>query len=249
MDGGNFIYLHAYHGCLSFGDRRYGSLTLRLTERFGSFPSVLDSLQYSYYYAVDSKNGMDSLEYGGGLNRPGQQKAAANPGLSQNVGSGVTPPYMKLNNKKTKRKLMSSTAEPPSGEMLRSPPDYTIGLGSDTDWPKVEGDDDFNFAVLNPGSYSSIQKYCDTPREYFDLNQGCNCSGEHACLEFREKRVVATTTESFSIETPFFSTTTGDWCGQNNPNQVSGCICEWRNTCDFVIYSSLRMSLSCVACP
>ncbi len=135
-------------------------------------------------------------------------------------------------------------------ESTRISANYDVGLDdTEDDWPKVEGEDNFVFSVVNPKSYTSLQKFCQRPVEYVDALQGCNCSGEHVCLELEEKRVIATTSNPFTVADTFSIRSSSEWCANQDTSQVSGCSCEWRNTCDFVIYASPRMSISCGVCP
>lgn len=180
---------------------------------------------------------------------PARQIVPEDSGLSGNAGSAVDYRFMTgYKSKRRRRNILSDVAEQSEASRQQTP-NYDVGLGSTGEWPKVEGDDDFVFSVVNPDSYTALQKFCQKPVEYIDITQGCNCSGEHVCLKLEEKRVIATQSNPFSDADTFSIRSSSDWCAQNQASQVSGCSCEWRNTCDFVIYASPIMSISCALCP
>lgn len=129
------------------------------------------------------------------------------------------------------------------------PPNYYVGLEDNSEWPTIDEGDDFLFSVVNPTSYTSIQEFCQSPLEYTDLSQGCNCSGEHVCLQLHRKELVTTTSNPFSSSNFLSARSDLDWCLQNNSEEVVGCSCEWRNVCDNVIYATPRMNIVCTTCP
>lgn len=175
-----------------------------------------------------------------------RQNVNGNPGFPVNFGSaGIDSPFMMGTTKRRRRNLLSDPVE-----STRDFANYDVGLDVDEeDWPKVEGEDDFVFSVVNPKSYTAVQKFCQRPAEYVDASRGCNCSGEHVCLRLENKRVVATTSDPFTSADTFSMRSSADWCAKRDVSEVSGCSCEWQNTCDFVIYASPRMSISCGLCP
>jgi hypothetical protein len=136
-----------------------------------------------------------------------------------------------------------------STESTRGFANYDVGLDGEEDdsWPKIEGEDNFILSVVDPNSYTVLQKFCKKPVEYVDAG-GCNCSGEHVCLELEKKQMIATTSNPFSTADTF-SVWRSDWCANKDLSEVSGCSCEWRNKCDFVVYASPRMSITCGVCP
>ena len=207
------------------------------------------SLHYSGFCSpsVDPSTGLNAVKGEEEVSKCGDV-ADVDPRANENVKSANG-----CGSRKYKRDMKSSSANSDPNKIqtldARDAPNYNVGLYGDSyaddGWPTVPSDqDDFYVSVVLPESYTVLQKYCQGPGSMeFNLSK-CSCSvGGHACLQL-------TTKSKVEQQNPFASGSlfkVQNTC-VDTAERVVGCSCEWKNTCDYVVYANPQLSIECTPC-